>query len=400
MKKLTQLTLSLISALLILTGCWDKNELNDLAIATGIAIDKSEEGYSVSIQTVNPSEVSTQTNTSGISPITVRTEVGATMYDAIRKLSTTNSKRLYGTHLQLLVISEDIAKEGIADVLDNLSRDNNFRADFLIVITKDADAKDILKMQTVTDHIPTKALTSLLEISEEIWGGSLTISFKELLAVLTIPGRSAVIPMIDTKGDLAIGQTKANTESSAPPVTYKYIGSGIFHKDQLIGLLNAEEVKSYNFIRDEIKQIIEVITCSNDEKMSIEVLRSKTKQKAIMMPDNKPKIKVTIESVTKVGESNCQMDLSNPAIITELERLTEEKIHQDLADVIEKVQTEFKTDVFGFGETIYRSYPKVWSEMSNNWDEHFANLAVEINVSVTNIQLGSTNNALQEDIKE
>ncbi len=127
MKRLDLLLIALLF-LTLLAGCWDKKELNDLAIAVGLAIDKSEGGYKLSTQIVNPSEVSPQANSSGITPVTVRSKQGKTMYEAIRRLSLTNSRRIYTSHLRLLVISEEVAKEGITEVLDYLSRDKDFRA--------------------------------------------------------------------------------------------------------------------------------------------------------------------------------------------------------------------------------------------------------------------------------
>ena len=57
MKKV--LTMSLLFIMMIpLTGCWNRMELNELAIAVGLAIDKVKENeYMVSVQVVDPSEV-------------------------------------------------------------------------------------------------------------------------------------------------------------------------------------------------------------------------------------------------------------------------------------------------------------------------------------------------------
>lgn len=392
--------LSVIICLLTLTACWDKSELNELAVVTGLAIDKADEGYMISMQTVNSSEVTSQLSTSGFMPVFVRSETSSTMYDAIRKLSLTNSKRPYGSHLQVLVISEEIAKEGIGNILDYFSRDNDFRADFLIIIARESSAKDILTMQTVTEKIPMKALRALLEIPEEISGLTSTINMKELLNILTLPGRSPIIPVFDLLGDISIGQSKANTENIDPPVTYNYLGSGVFNKDQLIGWINAEEVKAVNYLTDNIGQSIEDFTCSDGEDMSIEILNSKTKQEVKLDQEGKPVIEVNIQSDANIGEFNCSMDLLNPNVITELENLLAKQKAQEIDEVIKKVQTEYKTDIFGFGEQIYRFQPKVWSDMNENWGEHFANLKVHVKVTINITQIGSIKNSIQLQIKE
>ena len=43
----------LIPIILLLTGCWNYNELNNLAICTGIAIDKNENNYEITFLVSN-----------------------------------------------------------------------------------------------------------------------------------------------------------------------------------------------------------------------------------------------------------------------------------------------------------------------------------------------------------
>ncbi|WP_255600847.1 hypothetical protein [Lysinibacillus sp. K60] len=47
----------LLSVLLLLGGCWNKRELNELAIVTAVGVDKSDELFEISVQIVNPSQV-------------------------------------------------------------------------------------------------------------------------------------------------------------------------------------------------------------------------------------------------------------------------------------------------------------------------------------------------------
>lgn len=41
----------------ILTGCWSRRELNEIAIALAMGVDKSGDQFKVSAQIVNPGEV-------------------------------------------------------------------------------------------------------------------------------------------------------------------------------------------------------------------------------------------------------------------------------------------------------------------------------------------------------
>lgn len=67
-KKLVRGALRLMIALqftLVLSGCWERKELNEVAFVLGIGIDKAETGYTVSMQVVIPSAISSQSNGGG-----------------------------------------------------------------------------------------------------------------------------------------------------------------------------------------------------------------------------------------------------------------------------------------------------------------------------------------------
>ena len=124
----------------LLTGCWDRRELNELGITLALGIDKVEDEYQVTAQVVVPSEISTKSST-GRSPVTLFHANGETVYEALRKLTKNSPRKIYPGHLRMLVIGEDLAEEGIGESLEFLSRDWELRSDFYVVIAKDLTAE-------------------------------------------------------------------------------------------------------------------------------------------------------------------------------------------------------------------------------------------------------------------
>lgn len=57
MKRRSLLLCLLVLIQIGLTGCWSRQEMNDLAIAVGIGIDKIGDQYQVSAQVVLPSQI-------------------------------------------------------------------------------------------------------------------------------------------------------------------------------------------------------------------------------------------------------------------------------------------------------------------------------------------------------
>ena len=132
--------LSLIILCLFLTGCWDKKELNELAITMALGVDKIDDEYLVSAQVVVPGEVSSMKGGAGQSPVTLFQAKGATMNDAIRNLALVSPRTGYFGHLQIVVIGESMAQEGIASILDYLSRYYEIRSDFYLLVAKETDS--------------------------------------------------------------------------------------------------------------------------------------------------------------------------------------------------------------------------------------------------------------------
>ena len=61
------------------------------------------------------------------------------------------------------------------------------------------------------------------------------------------------------------------------------------------------------------------------------------------------------------------------------------------------MQNKYHSDVFGFGNKIYKKYPNKWKKINNNWNQkYFPNLNIKIN---TNIKINSTG-SLDRTIKE
>ncbi|MGM0714624.1 MAG: hypothetical protein ACQEU9_22745 [Bacillota bacterium] len=103
-----------LTLVILLGGCWNRKELNDLAICVGIGIDKVKTGYSVSVQIVDPAEVAANKGKPGRAPVTLFTMSGATVFEALRKMTTISPRKIYMSHTRMLILGEELAREGIA----------------------------------------------------------------------------------------------------------------------------------------------------------------------------------------------------------------------------------------------------------------------------------------------
>lgn len=381
-----------------LTGCWSKTELNELAIATAIGVDKSEEGYLITVQLINPSEIASKAFTTRTSVTTYRT-TGETVFEALRRLTLQTPRKVYNSHVRLLVFGEEFAREGIHKALDFFSRDHELRTDFYILVAKDTTATKLLNVLTPAEKIAANKMFTSLEMSEKAWAPTKTVQLDELISSMISDGKNPVLTGVIIKGDPETGMDIGNVEKVDSPTSIEITNIAVFKEDKLIGWLNEPESKGLNYIDGNVTDTVFNVLCKEGGKLTVELIRTKVKVKG-KVENDEPKIDIKLWTEANVGDVECEVDLSKTENIYELEKKVEDRIKEVMEQSIKKAQKEFKSDIFGFGEVIHRSNPKEWKELKNNWDKEFENLSVNINVIAKIRRLGTITKSFQKEAKE
>lgn len=401
MKK-RRLIIIMLLMTIVLTGCWNRRELNELAIAVGFGVDKDGEQYRFSVQVVDPGEVAANKGgTSGRTPVTMYHMSAPTIFEALRKMTTVSPRKIYNSHLRILVIGEEVAKDGLGEVLDFVSRDQEMRTDFYIVVAREGHtAEEALKILTPIEKIPANNLFHSLAASAKAWAPSTTVTLDQLIADLVSEGKQPVLTGLRINGNAQIGQTNSNLEKIDNAATLQYTGLAVFKEDKLIGWLNQNDSIGYNFILNNIKSTVGDLACPGGGKMVIEVIRSDTKVKGFV-EKGKPRIEVKSRIEANVGEMACHLDLTKTNNIAEIEKIASKRVQDLMNQTVSKVQKLYKVDIFGFGEAVHRANATAWKAWKKDWDAQFAKLPVDCKVEVKIRRLGTVSNSfLQEMNKE
>lgn len=381
-----------------LTGCWNRRELNELALAVAMSIDKVDDQYEITVQVVDPGEVASNQGGTGRTPVTTYSETADHLFEAVRKITTISPRKIYFSHLQRFVISEEIAQEGIKNTLDFLTRDAEFRKDFYIVVSKDIEARDILQNLTSIEKIPASKLRSSLETSEKSWAPTVAIQMDELISSMTSDGKEPVLTGITIIGDKEKGELKDNVEKISSYSHLKYTSIAVFNEDKLVGWLNEKESKGYNYIAKNVKSTVGSVACPDKGELVLEIFNSKAKVKGKVVK-GKPQININITIDANIGEVTCHLDLTKPETITKIEK-NAGKVNKDIIETSIKKAKELKVDIFGFGEVIHRSDPKQWKLLKNDWNEQFVNIPVHVKSEFKIRRTGTVNQSFLENVKE
>ena len=386
MKLKRLLSILIILSTIFLTGCWSSREINTLAITACIGIDKTENGYLVTEQVLNPRAIASKKATAE-SPVVIYTAEGNDLAEIIRRFTTQSSRVLYNADLRMVVFGEDVAKDGIQNILDYFLRNYEYRTDFYFVIAKNSTANEVLGILTPIESVPGFSMYISLKMSEEKWAAMKSIRIIELVNSIIADGDNPVLTGIEISQDEISPESTDILKQSGEYKKLKYTGLGAFNKDKLVGWLDEDESKGYNYITDNVKNTIEYADYDSKVKITYEVLNAKSRTKVYFL-ENKPAIEVKIKTKCNIEIVEGEFDVSAEENKQVLNELLASKVKLLCEKALNKAQKELKTDIFGFGEAIHRKYPKVWEEYKKNWDNEFPDLPVDIKVEVEIYQLG------------
>ncbi|WP_307891683.1 Ger(x)C family spore germination protein [Bacillus swezeyi] len=399
MRKHIGLFAVLFLTVIVLSGCWNRRELNELAIVGAMAFDKSDGKQVITTQVIDPGQVAAKQGKGQEAPVITYQEKGDTVFEAIRRMTTLTARKLYFSHLRVLVIGEEVAKEGIGDTLDFLSRDHELRPDFFIVVAKDTKAENVLKVMTGLEDIPANKLFTSLETSEKAWAPLMTVTLDKLISDIVSEGIQPHLTGLRLLGDGKKGESKENVQEIDPDVKLKYSGLAVFKSDKLIGWLNERDSKAVNYALGNVRSTIGEVSCPDGKgKAAIEVVRTKS-ELAVDVKNGSPKGSVQINVEANVGEVQCKLDLMKSKTIAELEKEANKQVKRLMEKALKTAQEEYKVDFFGFGEVLHRSNPYYWKKVRKNWDETFTTMPIDIKTDVQIRRVGTIGKSPLEGLK-
>ena len=403
MKRTLAILLLIITAVPFLGGCWNQKELTELAFVMALGVDRGEngKGYNLTFQIVNPGNVNTgQMGGGGGLPIAVYKSSGVNLTDAARNATKKISRTLYFAHTNVVVISEKLAKkEGVVNILDALDRDPVFRTTTQLVIARGTTAEEMLSTLTILDKLPVNNLTKSLQVTENMLGENFKITIDDFISGLVSTGKLPIANGFQLVGGKNKGKYKSNLDSTIPEVIIKTDGLAIFKKGKLKGWIDGKEARGAVWVLDKIKGTdVNIDWKGKKNAISLITLRSKTKVSATVKND-KPVIHVAIENEGNVSQADLPIKLTDPDVIGKIEQKMENSIQKEVLDTIKSAQKQ-RSDIFGFGDAVHRTDPKLWKRISKDWDNQFAELKVTVKVDSYLRRSGIRTNPFSVDMKQ
>ncbi|HHX76821.1 MAG TPA: Ger(x)C family spore germination protein, partial [Firmicutes bacterium] len=384
--------LFLLPALLFCTaGCWNRHEPEELALVVhlGFDVDKKTGEFKAMARIADPQKQTGLENSGGggnEKSFYVLTAQGRTPFEAVNNLTSKSSRKIDRTHTEVLLISEELASQGIYPLLDFLDRERQIRLIINPFVVK-GNIEMLIDTKFPAEDVGGRILTRLMRFIFREKATTRPVMAREVVVALSRPGQELLLPRI-----LVMEKEDGSGVQKEYPIYLS--GLAVFHKDKLKGYLNDKESRGCNWINNRITRVTYVLVSPTEgkgiesgdvsaavgkETATLEVFRTGTELKAEVNGEN-VKIIVEIKAEGHVQEviTEDQWLSDDSSLIASLNRRLAEAIRDDVRAALDKAQKEYKSDVFGFGNLIYRTLPREWARLEPRWEEIFPRVEVEV----------------------
>ena len=364
--------IALLVCALLLSGCWNTREVNDLAIITAAGMDLTEDGQielSVKIYLTSPSSgdsgsMSGQPDGDKGTSV-VRSVTGINVADAASRLQKEVSRRVFWGQTDAFLFGERMARAGLEEPMDFLMRHIASR-ERAHVFVSNTTAKDVLLLAPPIDRSVADALIAMAEQQT-----GLNITMMDLAQMMISKSKAAVLPIVVIR------------EGHGEQQSFPYIqGVSVIKNGKMIGRMEEDATRGVMWLRNEIKQA--TVTVSPDRSggyVSLHLHRSHTR----LLPkieDGRWIMTVRITGQDDVVENTTMLDLSEPDHIGKVEKELEEIVNDRVKLALDLAQNEFKADIFQFADAFHRKYPKIWKANEDRWDEIFPKVEVRMETNL------------------
>jgi spore germination protein KC len=383
--------LLIVTSSLLLTGCWDRYELEDRANILGLAIDLAEEHeireepevthrlghfpeekrehlYKVTAQIALPGKIKLGPEGGGgegsEKTAWVIETFGHTLKDAMANMQQQLAEKLYLGHLQIVVVSDEIAKSGLEEVNDFLRRDHEVRRTAWMVINK-KDASKVIKTAPPLETVPALYLADTLDNAVKF--GKLPREYLGKFWIdISDDGIDALLPAVKV------------IENDRILVD----GIAFFRGEKMVGRTKPIEIGAYMAMKEKNPGGYS-ITVSMEGDEGVYLIKSLERKSKILVKIKNGKPSATINvNVDAIIEEETKANQLGGTSLEKIQKAANKKGEEICNELVKKFQEE-GSDVFGFGARVRAKYGVYWDKevkTDEKWSEIFKKMEVKVTV--------------------
>ncbi len=386
------LVISLIVMTVLVAGCNGARELDEVGNVIAMGLDIAEEGkIFVSYQLAIPQQ---EGGKADASKATVVITIKATTI--AESLNLLNSQIEYVpslSHIKVIVLGEELARQGIDKVVAPFMRYHEFRGSMFVMVAK-GTAKEILE-----GNKPIFT-ASMAKYYEEVFGTAdysgyflRTSLHQYYMRRKSYSGHPymAFIAINPATGEGKINNKKVaggkNDGYNAGDIPrqggnpLEFAGVAAFSDDKMVGVLSTTETRMLGMLLGEYPHGFLSVEDPLDPRYFVNInlrLGSKPKIK-IKLVDGRPVIDIGILLEGDISNIGSGINYENQGYIDLLERQIEKVYEEEMINLIRRTQ-ELDSDVAGFGYYLRPVFLSNQEMQAYHWNEQYGQ--AEVNVKI------------------
>jgi len=219
----------------LLSGCWDRVDIDLITFPLALGIERSPEGggYKVYAQ-VAESKISGQ-GSSAETQFKVLESEGETISRALTSMAERIQQYISWQHTKAVVVSEDLARTGLKEIYESLSRYQEFRLTMYTLVTK-SNIKELFEVRPVAETtLPTQfqAVKPVKDRTSEV----IPVMLRQFATDMFLQGENPVHGRVEL---VANGKKKE----------LQFAGGAAFRKDKMVGWMSNHDALAWLFIRE------------------------------------------------------------------------------------------------------------------------------------------------------
>lgn len=398
MKKIL-LVFTIILIAFNLTSCLSVVDLNQRVLVQAIGIDKVDNNsIKITFQIFSP----TNQSGSGVGASSDNAKVidatGTTIAEAFQNATLKQGKQLFIGHNRLIIISQELAKEGLSQQLSFFSSNPASSQNIHLLIAEDK-ASDIVSAKINEGILPAETLEEMVKNSSKN-GFTEPIKLYQYLKSIENKHESAILPLIKmtNKNEESDKTTAASAEAgdkkqsgsndkidTVSNVTLD--GMALFSQDKMVAHFNQDESRGILFIRDTIDKTLIVASTDKYTSASLEVFNIKSK----LIPsisDGKVSFELKIKGDASITEFIMNSSAVIPDDIIVLQESVEKIIENECINSFNLAIKKYSSDIFNFGNILWQRDVNLFKTLKDNWQDEIKNIDMTVNANIRINRLG------------
>lgn len=393
----------LISVLVFsLTGCWDREELEDRSYVIGIGLDHSKHKGKIKVTMLlaNPEVGSMQGG--GGSTEKPREIITFDANDFIAAKVTANaiiSRIISYDLLRIIVVSEELAKDPkFYTIINSAPFDKEIRSNAYLAVSKEKASEYFLKNHPRMETRPHKYYQYMIDhgIKNGLIPESTLFRFfkstergTDLFLAMNTTAVREKHPKFKGEDEYYAGQVNATGELDDT----QFIGSAAFKNGVMIGKLTGQETSIVNVLDDTTNISDFLLDIPNpfpgrQKSFAVRIMKTENNKVKMNLKGASPKIFITLPLKFEVMSNPSMIDFTKKKNREILKKAITRHMKTEHEKVLKKTQAELKGAPYPLSFHARKYFGTIQEFKKFNWNKSFRKADIYVNAEVEIVDYG------------